>query len=263
MMLIKALCLVFLLLSGCSSEGSRHPTYRLARDPSGYPVDLFSSERRLLGFQSDLFDLIGKEMGFQVEFINTPYSSLFEAIEEGDADGLIGSIAPSPAQKIHYLFSKPFYLIGPVLVVPVESRARSMADMDNKIIAVINRSPWTLDIATYPGIFVRPVDDLAGALELVDADQVDGVILGLIPAYYYTQGLYGGRLKIAVGPLTEDGFRVIAPLDVRGATLIQKFDEGLGKLKESGEYDALLRKWGMISVTNGVAASALFQQPAQ
>ena len=73
------------------------------------------------------------------------------------------------------------------------------------------------------------------------------MILPALVAYTYIKTFYANRLKVATGPLTVEGLRLIAIKDENGRILIEYFNEGLKALKENGTYDELINNWGLMN----------------
>jgi polar amino acid transport system substrate-binding protein len=84
------------------------------------------------------------------------------------------------------------------------------------------------------------------ALEALDRDKIDGVIMPASRAYYSVDGYYAGKLKIITAPLTDIGLRLIALKTPASEVLISSFNETLKELKANGEYSALLTRWSFV-----------------
>lgn len=217
--------------------------YKIARDSSWYPLDLLGKERSLLAFSNELIVAIAKDQSIKVELLSSGSENLFSGLDNKLYDAVLSSLSPTPYNHEFYLFSKPFYPLGPVLVVRSSSTVTNLNEMIGKSIGIPYGS--TLIYKEYPAIFITSYDNILNALNDLERNVIDGVILNRLTAYAYTIGLYTGRLKVATMPLTDEGIRLISRNDKESGFLIKKFNEGLQKAQENGTYNELLKRWGL------------------
>ena len=92
---------------------------------------------------------------------------------------------------------------------------------------------------------IIPYDTVSTALEKLNANVIDAVIMDVLRAYVFTEGFYAGRLKVATSPLTDKGLRLLGRDQPSSLLLISQFNEGLQELMESGRYHELIKKWGL------------------
>ncbi|MFQ5730194.1 MAG: substrate-binding periplasmic protein, partial [Waddliaceae bacterium] len=167
-------------------------------------------------------------------------------LDIGSYDAVLSSLTPNVINRQWYAFSDPFYLVGPVLIVPEKSKAQSLEDMEGKIIGIESGALQVFNIPEPPNIVIIPYGTASQALENLDNNVIDGVILEALRAYIYIEGFYKGRLKIASLPLTDKGLRLITRNEPRSILLVSRFNEGLKAIREEGLYGELIEKWGLI-----------------
>lgn len=103
-----------------------------------------------------------------------------------------------------YIFSGPYYLIGPVLVVPTSSPIKTIRDLKGKSIGVITGSQpvSSLNANTSINFVYYDYNNHSKLIDDVINHVLDGMILDMMTAYEYTKsGLYQGLLKIASSAL--------------------------------------------------------------
>lgn len=244
--LVVALALVWLILRVFSGGYTPSvPTYYIARDSTWYPMDLRGKEKNMVGFANDLIQEIGELEGFKAQVFEVGRSGLLDGLNTDRYEGVFSSFHPNPVNRKRYTFSEPFYLLGPVLVVPQESTIKSMKDLNGKILGIESGALQVFDIPEPPDIVIIPYNTVSIALDKLDNDVIDAVIMDVLRAYVFTEGFYAGKLKVATSPLTDRGLRLITRNDPNSLLLASQFDDGLKKLKENGRYDELLNKWGL------------------
>src|SRR5947209_5091837 len=121
---VRFIVAILILVSGigaCSyfMKHKKSEVYRIGYDSTWHPIPLDGKERAMMGFVSELFQEIAKVEELQIKLINTGADYLFYGLNNGDFDGVLSSLTVASSSK--YLFSKPFYLLGPVLIVPFDS----------------------------------------------------------------------------------------------------------------------------------------------
>lgn len=241
-----SLLVIFGLVRSCANYVLwKPPVYRIARDKTWYPIQLYDKERNLMAFTDEMLVAISKLEKIQMELFLVGPDNLFMGLDNEQYDGVLSSLQPNSHNRDQYLFSDPFYKLGPVLIVHEGSTAKSLGDMENKIIGIRTGSSVVFNIEQYPEIIIRSYESpLLGLMDL-DKNVIDGVILDALTAYIYTSGLFAKRLKIVGTPLTDIGLRLLTRHS--SPDLIKHFNSGLKQLKVDGTYDQLINKWGLFN----------------
>jgi len=234
--------------------------FTIGRNMTWGGTDLRGKEKNMVGFTNDLIRAIARETKLQARIINASNQLLLDNLEDREYDGVFSSLNPTKQLEQTYLFSKPFYQIGPVLIVREESPYQSLKDMDGKTIGMVGVSSQLYQLPNGGTFILTPFETELEALDDLDDGHIDGVILDDIKAYTYTRGFFLERLRVATPPLTENGLRLIARNDPAGTLLINSFDEGLRKLRESQEYFRLMGKWDLINPENPPTGECLIEE---
>lgn len=220
--------------------------YKIARDPKWQPLNLHGKEKNFSVFVNELLSYIGKEEQLRIEVFDASPTELFSGLDNGEFDGVIGSLIPNALNQEKYLFSDPLIRLGPVLIVPIKSNVTSLDDLKGKLIGFHSNSSLFLNTAYSTDVHIVPYDGVLAPLDDLDKGKIDAVIINVIPAYIHVKGFYSDRMKIITSPLTIEGLRLITRKDTRNAEFIEKFNEGLRNLKKSGEFESLIKKWSLI-----------------
>lgn len=238
-----SLLLLSFLFSACSTpEGKKE--WKIAVDPTWYPLDLMGRDKQLMGFVADLLQEISVEKKLKLALVRENWDNLLQNLNKKQYQAILSSLQPYTFYENKYDFSEPFLLIGPVLVMPANSKTTSLDDLSGKEIAVLTGSTEDLILEKYPDIIIRYYGSVPSMLDDILTGQIDGALLGVLEANAYTQDLYQGNLKIATPPLNDRGLRLIA-LHSEAPALIEAFNSALDHLKKTGKYTELARKWGL------------------
>ena len=245
-LLTIALFIFVISLAGGNSI-SNYPHLSIARDPTWYPLELLGKEKNLLAFSEDLLSIISKKTDLNLFTITSGPSSLIFELENKTSPAILSSLQPAPQYQDKFIFSDPYFLTGPVLVLTKDSPTLSLEEMSNKKVGVHKDSLVVYDLKTFPNISIQTFENIRAGLDDLEAGKINGFIMDLLPAYAYTEGLFKDKLKIILPPLTTDGIRLIATNDSTGKNLVEKFNKELKKIKKKSTYQTLLKKWGLFN----------------
>jgi polar amino acid transport system substrate-binding protein len=251
---LGTLLVLMLFMRACSSSDfDKTRVYQIARDPRWTALNLMGKERNMTAFSDDLLVAIAKEEQLRLSVIGVNSDELISRLERKEYDAILSSTYPSSHLQDLFAFSDPYFLIGPVLIVSIDSELDSSEELSNKIIGIQRGSPLLLQAKRYPNIQLRPYDTTLQALAELDSGAIDGVLEFAFPAYTYIRSFYPSTLKVSSSPLNDEGLRLITLKNEMGENLIETFNEGLRKIKENGTYERLIQEWGLINAEKPTA----------
>jgi polar amino acid transport system substrate-binding protein len=243
-----AIAALFLLLivRSCSSESEGESSFTIGEDSQWRTANVMGKQRELAAFSKELLTTLGKteKIDFKMAFI--PQAELLSSLEDEDVMGVLTDLQPDKFQEQHLLFSKPFILLGPVLIIP-SGELKKWNEKGHKIIGVEHDQATSLNMDNNPSVEMRLYRDEHKALSDLNAGNIDAAVVSAFPAFVYIQTFYPNELKIVTPPLTEEGLRLVTLKNEKGRQLIDAYNEGLDRLKETGTYDKLLEKWGLVN----------------
>lgn len=245
--IVSIVFILFVVLGISFNSCSKKPPnkiFHIARDLT-YPLNLYGRENNMVGFIDELISAVAAEKGLQIQLVSEDSNTFLSGIDRGAFEAAVTALLPGEVSGDYYLFSDPLYLLGFVLVIPEKSEIKSVEQLQGKTIGVERGSAAAFDIIRYPTIFVRPYESSSIALDNLAKNEIDGVLMPVIPAYTLIQGTYHGRIKIATHPLTNLGFRLIARNESVEKNFISLFNQGLEIIRENGTYDQLCQKWNL------------------
>jgi polar amino acid transport system substrate-binding protein len=241
------LVLIVLGVRACSDKIRVHEkVYVIAHDASWYPLDLRGKAQNMVAFCHEVLRSIAAETDFEVAFLEVGASTLYDGLRNGYYDAVISSRVPNSIYRREFAFSDALYPLGPVLVVKFNSKFMDVTDLKGKIIGVETGAQQLYQITEETDFVMIPYRDIPLALESLDRDVIDAVLMDVLPAYTYTQAYYKGRLKVATCPLIDGGIRLATLITPHNEKFINEFNIGLKKIRDKGTYDTLLKKWDLV-----------------
>src|ERR1700722_517687 len=134
-----AFCLLYIVKS-CSSNSSIMD-YHIGQDSRWRGLGLMGKERNLTAFNTDLLTAIAKQENIHILVSIEPTSELIEKVEQGKLQGALTTLKPAYSNNNDLIFSDPYFLLGPVLIIPSTAPIEGWNEMAKKIIGVQSNSP--------------------------------------------------------------------------------------------------------------------------
>jgi len=225
-----------------ASCSSAKKTYKIAIDPSWFPLELYNKEPYVLAFSQELVHYIGQKHKVHIETVALSWDNLLEALAKKQVHGVFTSMEPYIFNQEKYQFSKNYLSTGPVLVVKIRDQASDHDLFQDKEIAALSDEDRQVLLDEYPHALVRSYDSsMKALLDLVDGN-LDAVLMNYLEAHGFVNDIYHGLLKIISPPFTNRGLKLIS-LHGENHKLIALFNDGLQSMQKNGDYDKLLKKW--------------------
>ncbi len=243
MRLLLSIVALILTLFGCSGQSSK-PSCRVGVDPYWYPLQFGTRDNNVTAFSTELLTEIGKLEKIPFVKVTVNSSNLLDGLQNGQYEAILSSKTPYIFNRGLYDFSDVYLPLGPVLVVPIDSKIRSLDQLSGKEIAVVTGTSYDLILEKSPGVMIRYYDSIPQALNAILQSDVDGAMVDILSATAYCRDLYQGQLKIATPPLNDDGLRLITKHKA-APHLIKGFNEGLKRMQKNGSYKKLLDRWNL------------------
>lgn len=243
--------IAFLLLicAGCRAE---NPTWdrieesgllRVGLDPTYPPFEVADGDN-VNGLDVDLARAIAANLALDTEFVYFGYDGLYDALATNQADVLISALVIAPERTRDFAYSDPYFNAGEILIVPAdEVEIIEMADLNGRILAVelgalghVEANVWANRL---PDLTILPLSSVDEALTAVVEGQADAALVDAINGRLFlsTQP----KLKRIPTPVTVEPFAIVTRNE--DELLLEKINQSLETLKQSGELDEIIRRW--------------------
>ena len=232
-----------LFLPSCGSKSSTG--YTVAIDPSFFPLNIQGKEGKVYVFMHDLLSTIADVEGIQIKKVNVAWDQVLSSVREGNVDGAVTMLMPYSFNKENYSFSHRVLHTGPSLIVPKSSKVKGIPDLDKGVLYVPDNTQRQFVMSDAPDVSTRVYEFVPQVLDRILREDGSGALVETVQAISYVNDLYGDTLKIAKGPIGDEGLRVITKKG-ENAALIDAINSGLEKLKLDGTYEKLARKWQVL-----------------
>lgn len=233
-----------LFLVSTKTVSAEEKTYQIGTDVTFAPFEFQNDVKEYVGIDIDLLDTIAKEQGFKVNIRPLGFDSSIQGVQSGQLDGMIAGMSITDERKKSFDFSDPYFDSGIQMAVKKdESSIQSYNDLKGKTVgAKVGTESATFLEANKDkyGFSVKTYDDATGLYGASDNGTVQAIfddypVLG----YAITKGQ---NLKLVGEPEKGNSYG-FAVKKGKNSELLKQFNDGLKKLKASGEYDQIVANY--------------------
>lgn len=117
-------------------------TIKVATDANWAPQSFLNDKNELDGFDVDVAKEIAKRMGFKIEFVTPAWDIITAGNWVGRWDMHTGSMTPTKARAKKFNFVGIYYYTPATVAVHNDSKAKTLSDLDGKIIGATTSSTY-------------------------------------------------------------------------------------------------------------------------
>jgi cystine transport system permease protein len=214
------------------------------------PFSYHDESGQLVGYDVDVAKAVGDKLGVKVEFVETPWDSMFAALEANRFDIVANQVTINAERKAKYDLSDPYAIGQGVIVTRADDNSvKSLADLKGKIAAENPTSNWA-ELARANGARVESVDGFAQAIKLLNQGRVDVVVNDSIAVYQYLAETGDTTVKIAAetDEKSEQGFAAR-----KDSGLLPELNKALKDLSNDGTLPKISEKYLKANVSGAPA----------
>lgn len=253
-MKVKKLLVVLLIMGlmvtvvGCGAKQETKPAeekvYLVATEPTFEPFE-FVVDGKITGFDIELIQAIAEAAGIKIQIQELGFEALIPALQSGNIDIAISGMTITPEREQSVDFGVPYFDAGLAIAVSADNSAiNSVEDLKDKVAAVQIGTTGALKAEELKnaGLIkeVKVFNTVPEAfLEMKNAG-ADVVINDLpVTEAYISKGNKDVKVTGAKLDPEQYGFAVAEG----NKELLEKLNDGLKKVKDSGKYEELLKKY--------------------
>lgn len=211
-------------------------------DDSYPPMEFRDSQNKLVGFDIDLGNEIGKKLGVQTEFTTSDFNGILLALNSSKFNIILSGLSITDKRKETIDFSEPYVMGGQVIAVKQGNTSiETLEDLNGKIVACQLGSTGDKAASEISGIKeVKKYDKITEAFHELSAERVDAVIMDAqVGGYYVSKN--PGEYEVLKGMLSEEPMGI--GFKKEDKELKDSIQKALNELKEDGTLSKLSEKW--------------------
>ncbi len=239
------------LADGLDRVRSTHRLSFGADEEGGAPYFFKDQNDRRVGFEADLMEKVARSLGASTDFRQGQWEYLLEVLGRGEVDAVVNGYELTAARSRDYLATRPYYVYQLQLMSRRDGPVRSWADFE---LPRPGGGPWRVGVMGMSAadayaqkhqgsnLRISVFDGATNAMTAVVNGQIDATLQDLPAARHYIKTPeFRDHLKLS-GPPEGCGYYVIYTRKA-DAPLRDAIDREIGRLIESGELEAIYRKY--------------------
>lgn len=207
------------------------------------PFAYESPTKEIVGYDVDMIKAVAQKAGLQIKIVNTPWTGIFAALNNGDLDLVISGVTINDKRKQSYDFTAPYFEARQLIAVQQNSSVKNLKDLAGKKIGVVNGSTGddiasrefgktSPDIRRFESTPVVISELVNNGLDAAIGD--NGVIAFRVQEHK--------ELKTVSDPgFNKEFFGIVVKQGNKA--LLDKLNTGLAAVKADGSYARIYKKW--------------------
>ncbi len=216
-------------------------TLKVGTEGTYAPFSYHDEAGDLVGYDVEIAEAVGEELGLKIEFVEAPWDSLIAAFDANKCDIVFNQVGITDERKEKYAFSVPYTFSHTALVTKKgNTEIKSFADLEGKKSAQTITSNYAKVAESY-GASIESTDGFSKAVELLIAGRADATLNDDVAYYDFLKQKPDAEIQIAA---TDDEVIEMAALVKKDQKeLLAAVDEALEKLKAAGTLTEISNKY--------------------
>jgi cystine transport system substrate-binding protein len=206
------------------------------------PYTYHGDDGELTGFEVDVANAIAEKIGYEVEFVEIEWDSMFEALEAGTIDAVMNQVTITDARQEKYDFSTPYVYTQPVLIVKSDNEDVKSFDDIKGLRAAEGLTSNYNQIAQDYGAEIVGQDEVALALQCVINGDADVVVNDFL-TYSYWSAQTGDTTSLKVVDTLDDVTSSAMVMLKDRDELRDTFSAAIDELLEDGTIAEISQKY--------------------
>ena len=197
---------------------------------------------KMVGFDIELMDAIGEELGYEIVWSNMSFDGLLPALQMKKIDAVIAGMSQTPERQKAVTFSMPYLLFSSdehYVIVNEESSYVKKEELNGKKIGVqigTMQEEFAKDLGGLPQLY----NSWTGALMDLQQNKIDALIIADVSGEEYLKTMKGIK-KIDV---VEENFPGASIALRKSETeLAEQINQAILKIDAEGKYLEILKKY--------------------
>ncbi len=216
-----------------------------AVDATWPPMEMIDENREIVGYSIDYMTAVGKEAGFTPVFRNTAWDGIFAGLAAGNYQAICSSVSITEERKKAMDFSIPYYEVKQGLVVPKDSSAMTLKDLQGKTVGAQIGTTGYFAIQNVSGVNARSYDEIGLAMQDLYNGRIEGVVCDdpVAAQYALNEPRFAERLHlVSLIESDEPEYYGIA-VNKGNQEVLDLINKGIQAVKDKGIEDEIKKRW--------------------
>lgn len=250
MSIILIVTMASVLLVGCGKKGTNNSLTAVKKsgkltvgvDDSYPPMEFRDANNKLVGFDVDLGDAVGKKLGVKTEYITNDFNGMVLALGSSKFNVIISAMSITDARKKSINFSNSYVMGGQVAIIKQgNTKIKKIDDLKGKIVSCQLGSTGDTAATAMKGLKeVKRYDKITDAYQDLSIGRVDAVVMDAQVGQYYV-AKKPGKYKVLSEQISKEPIGIgFKKQDKELQAAVQK---ALNELKADGTLSKFSQKW--------------------
>lgn len=221
-------------------------TITFASDATWPPMEFVDESKNIVGFSVDLVNAMAKAGGFTPVIKNTAWDGIFAGLIAGKYDAVSSSVTITEERQKAMDFSEPYFEVKQGVVVKDGSAIKTQDDLKGKKVgAQIGTTGFFTSKRLVGDSNSKSYDEVGLAIADLANGRLDAVICddAVAADYALTNPEYKESLNLAFLVESDTPEYLGFAVQKGDAATLAVINASLAKIKASGEYDEIFKKW--------------------
>ncbi|MFV0558708.1 MAG: amino acid ABC transporter substrate-binding protein [Enterococcus sp.] len=236
------------VLGACSSADessdstdAKEKVLRVGTEGTYSPFSYRDADDKLVGYDVEVAEAVAKKIGYQIEFVDSPWDSMLAAFDADKTDVVFNQVSITDERKEKYDFSVPYSVSHVALITKKgNTEINDFTDLDGKKSAQSLTSNFAT-LAEEHGAELVTTDGFSKSAELVLDGQADATLNDDVTFYDYLNQKPDAELEIA--KVSDETTEVGALFHKGDDELREAVDEALTELHDDGTLTKLSEEY--------------------
>lgn len=209
-----------------------------------FPPFTFLDQGKLVGFEIDLMDEIGKRLDLAVAYRNTPFGTLLPALQLGNLQVVAAGLTETPERAQHVLFTKPYLENNPLVIVSSKSQPiGALNELGNKEVVVNEGYTADLYLSKLGNLSILRLKTPAEAFLALRSGRATAFVTARDTVKPFFDQYGADEFSLVEIPGTNESCSLaITP---RQPDLRAKIQQVIDAMQKDGTLTDLKKKWGL------------------
>ena len=233
--LIVVLAIAAVMLCACGGSDNKLVMATNAAFPPYESVE----GSQIVGIDPEIAKLIADDLGMELVIEDMAFDSIIAAVQSGKADIAMAGMTVTEDRKQNIDFSDPYTEAAQVIVVRKDSDVAGPDDLTGKSIGVQIGTTGDIYAEDIEGATIERYSKFFEAINALSQGKIDAVIVDREPGKVFVSD--SDDLKMVDEEFTVEEYAI--GVAKNNTELLNKINESLKKLKDSGEIDKIIDKY--------------------
>jgi polar amino acid transport system substrate-binding protein len=218
-------------------------------DDSFPPMGFKQDDGKLVGFDIDAAEELGKRLGIKIVWQPTAWDGVILSLDSKKFDCIWNGMTITKERAEKVLFTNPYIMDGQIAVVKADSKAKGFDDMAGKVVGVQKGSSAVEAVKKLPKApaEVKEYDANPKAFLDLDSGRLAAVVIDNVSGRYFV-ATNPGKYKVLPGFITKEPFGIaFRKADADLKNMVQKT---IDQMVADGTMGKISKKWFGEDITN-------------